>query len=88
MPGVWWNQMMARCRNLVLAKPCGQALASRSCTDVALTEAGKCNYCRPRAPDELEEFMTILIKEVDKAVAKVSPSAYVRHHTAACLTHL
>ncbi|KZT64995.1 hypothetical protein DAEQUDRAFT_814611 [Daedalea quercina L-15889] len=67
----WWEKMMSYCRKLVLANPCGEALASRSCTAVALAEAGKCNNCRSLAPHELEGFMALLINEVDKAVAQV-----------------
>lgn len=68
---IWWTNMMARCRSLVLAKPSGRVLASQTCTAVALAEAGRCSYCGPRAPFELQEFMTDLIAEVDNAVEQV-----------------
>ncbi|KAH9914116.1 uncharacterized protein B0H18DRAFT_1046660 [Fomitopsis serialis] len=70
-PRAWWLRFMARCRGLVKASPCGKALASHSCTDVALQEAGRCRSCVSRAPVELDQFVVCLMAQVDNAVAQV-----------------
>lgn len=62
---------MDGCRGAVHSRPSGTVLASLTYTGAALVQAKTCSHCTLHAVNDLEEFMTILIAEVDKAVAKV-----------------
>ncbi|TFY53002.1 hypothetical protein EVJ58_g9692 [Rhodofomes roseus] len=68
---LWFCQFMDRCRALAKEQPSGKEVSSESTIARALLDAGKCDYCRDQAWDDMHAFAQILARTVDFAIEMV-----------------
>ena len=80
-PRLWWTNLMAFCRATLQQHPCASILnTNRAGTALALVQAGKCySLCGMNAARDVQRFMDLLIKRIDKAVSAVSSCGVYRN---------
>lgn len=62
------------CKMLVKDRPSGKDLAPYATTKKALADASACSYCREYAWDHIQAFLSIVMIQIDKAIAQVGHS--------------
>lgn len=70
----WFTELMMHCKMLVKDRPSGKDLAPYATTKKALADASACSYCREYAWDHIQAFLSIVMIQIDKAIAQVGHS--------------
>lgn len=66
---------MKHCKTLVKDRPSGEDLESHATIKTALSDASACSNCKQHAWDDIHAFLSLVMIQIDKAIAKVGSSS-------------